>query len=153
MVANTFSILLEDSLSVISGFQVTIVGQMLSYFCESTVEDSARSQLVDSSIFEKEIQFNKYWVILKSCLSTFRSKGSPLRTPSIIVTEWQVAIPISSKGGSIRGALPDEELRRWTDIAWVSWDGAINRAKTLMQLFLFVKLNKAMTEILLTGGR
>jgi len=31
---------------------------------------------------------------------TLRSKGSPLNTPSMLVSEWHVAIPIMNKGGS-----------------------------------------------------
>jgi hypothetical protein len=40
---------------------------------------------------------------------TLRSNGSPLKTPSMIVREWQVAMAINNRGGSSL-PLPDEEL-------------------------------------------
>lgn len=65
---------------------------------------------------------------MDNCILTFRSKGSPLRFPSIIVNEWQVAMPISNKGGSnFTLQLTADGLRscgRRVDNAWESFNGA-----------------------------
>ena len=64
---------------ILDGVQLTTVGQILSYLLVSSLDGSTSTQPVDSNIF--------------------KSSGSPLRTPSMIVNEWQVAMPISNNGG------------------------------------------------------
>ena len=73
---------------------------------------------------------NKIKIVSNTSLGwlTFRSNGSPLSTPSMMVSEWQVAIPMSKSGGS--NLLANEEpallAGRIAAIAWGILDGSVH---------------------------
>lgn len=142
-----------SALVIVDGVQLTTVGQMLSYLLVSSLDGSTKTQPVDSNIWCVNYEFPSLKTIIDydddvmgRQSFTLRSKGSPLRFPSMIVNEWQVAIPISNMGGSSLFWRVVDGLRsfggRRADKAWDNFSGAaiLRNELTTCSMSISIKL-------------